>query len=200
MQSQPLSATEFEAIEETLLKYGDDYTILNTCELDGFFTALASSPEQVDIAQWFPAIWGGQLPNWESPEDLKNVIELCTRHYNVLALQLAEDPAAFAPRFEASEHQGQTVTLAEEWCFGYLRGVTLAQWPALPAIQAALLQTIVDLAEQDTFELPEDLDVAAHQQQVADVAPAARALHDYWLSQRVSTGSCAFPHAHRPDL
>ncbi|MFP3515285.1 UPF0149 family protein [Pseudomonas sp. SIMBA_077] len=184
MQSQPLNATEFEAIEDTLLKYGNDHSILNTCELDGFFTALVSSPKQVAIEDWFPSIWGGQQPGWESPEAVENVIELCTRHYNVLAQQLAQDPAAFAPRFEASEHQGQTVTLAEEWCFGYICGVTLAQWPALPAIQATLLQTIVDLAEQDTFELPDDLDVAAHQQQVAEVAPAARALHDYWLSQR----------------
>lgn len=184
MQSQPLSATEFEAIEENLLKYGDDHTIINTCELDGFFTALLSSPKQVAIEDWFPAIWDVQQSAQESAEHDKNVIELCARHYNVLAQQLAEDPAAFTPRFEEKEHQGQTVNLAEEWCFGYIRGVTLAQWPALPAIQAALLQTIVDLAEQDTFELPEDLDVAAHQQQIADVAPAARALHDYWLSQR----------------
>ncbi|MCU1729563.1 UPF0149 family protein [Pseudomonas sp. 7P_10.2_Bac1] len=184
MQSQPLNDAEFEAIEDVLLKYGDDHTILNTCELDGFFTALVSSPTQVDIAEWFPAILGNQNPNWESLEEAERFIELTTRHYNFLAQQLAEDSSAFVPRFEETEHQGQNVTLAEEWCFGYIRGVTLAQWPDMPDIQTRLLSTLVDLAEQDNFELPEDLDVAAHQQQAAEVAPAARALHDYWLSQR----------------
>ena len=184
MHSQPLNAADFDALEDTLLKYGDDHSILNTCELDGFFTALVSSPTQVDIADWFPAIWGGQNPAWEDPEEAKHFIELSVRHFNTLARQLAEDSKTFAPRFEESEHHGQTVTLAEEWCFGYSRGVTLAQWPDMPQIQAGLLETIFELAEQETFELPEDFDVPAYQQKVALVAPAARALHDYWLSQR----------------
>ena len=79
---------------------------------------------------------------------------------------------------------GQQVTLAEEWCFGYTRAVAICNWPALPVPQALLLQAIADCAEQDNFELPEDLDVAAHQQSVAAIAPAARALHDFWSSQR----------------
>lgn len=184
MHSQPLNAADFDDLEDTLLKYGDDHSILNTCELDGFFTALVSSPTQVDISEWFPAIWGGQNPDWEDPEEAKHFIELSVRHFNTLARQLAEDSKTFAPRFEESEHQGQLLTLAEEWCFGYIRGLTLAQWPDMPDIQTGLLKTIVDLAEQDNFELPEDFDVPAYQQQVALVAPAARALHDYWLSQR----------------
>lgn len=184
MQPQPLNAAEFDLIENALLTYGDDHSVLNPCELDGYFTALVSGPAPVDIAQWFPAIWGGQNPAWESPDEAKQFIDLAVRHMNTLATQLATDSQAFAPRFEQTEHQGHTVTLAEEWCFGYLRGVAMAEWPALPAIQAGLLEAISDCAEQDNFELPEDLDIAAHQQQVAEIAPAARALHDYWSSQR----------------
>jgi uncharacterized protein len=184
MQTQPLNAADFECLEDILLKHGDDNSVLNTCELDGFFTALVSSPAQVDIADWFPAIWGGQNPNWESTDEAKQFIELSVRHINTLARQLAEGSTEFAPRFEETEHNGQAVTLAEEWCFGYLRGVAVANWSPLPAVQAQLLQTIADCAEQDNFELPEDLDVAAHQSRVAEIEPAARALHDFWLSQR----------------
>ena len=184
MQSQPLNASDFEVIENTLLKYGDDHSVLNPSELDGYFTALVSSPTRVDIADWFPAIWGGQNPAWQTPQEAKQFIELSVRHINTLARQLAEDSVAFAPRFEQTEHLGQDVTLAEEWCFGYTRAVAICNWPALPAPQAILLQAIADCAEQDNFELPEDLDVAAHQQAVAAIAPAARALHDFWLSQR----------------
>ena len=184
MNTQPLNAADFTSLEDTLLKYGDDHSVLNPSELDGYFTALVSGPAPVDIAEWFPAIWGGQNPEWETPEEARQFIDLCVRHLNTLAGQLAHGSHGFLPRFEQTEHQGQTVTLAEEWCFGYLRGVAIAHWTPLPAIQAGLLSAISDCAEQDNFELPADLDVAAHQHQVSELAPAARALHDYWLSQR----------------
>ena len=184
MQNLPLIAAEFDLIDEILLKYGDDHSVLNACELDGYFTALVSSPTQLDIAEWFPGIWGGQNPQWQTTDEAKQLIELSVRHINTLARQLAEQRSAFTPRFEQTEHLGQTVTLAEEWCFGYLRGVAVANWSALPAVQATLLQAIRDCAEQDNFELPQDLDVTAHQQRVAALAPAALALHSYWMSQR----------------
>jgi uncharacterized protein len=184
MHDQPLTAADFEFIEDTLLKYGDDHSVLNPSELDGYFTALVSSPAQVDIAEWFPTIWGGQNPDWKSPAECKQFIELCVRHINTLASQLALKPQSFSARFEQTEHNGQPLTLAEEWCFGYLRGVAVGNWPDLPAPQAALLQAISDCADQDNFELPVDLDVALHRQRVAALEPAARALHDYWSSRR----------------
>ena len=184
MHAQPLTSAELDLIDETLLKYGDDHSVLNLAELDGYFTALVSGPAQVDVAQWFPAIWGGQNPEWESMDEAQGFLELCVRHMNTLAAQLASDSQAFKARFDETEHQGQAVTLAEEWCFGYVRGVTIGNWPELPAEQAGQLEKISWCAEQDNFELPADLDVDAHQQRVSAIEPAARALHDYWLSQR----------------
>ena len=184
MHAHPLAPADFEFIEETLLKYGDDHSVLNLAELDGYFTALVSSPTQVDIAEWFPAIWGGQNPEWESAEEARQFLDLCVRHINLLAGQLATDAQGFKARFDATEHQGQDVTLAEEWCFGYIRGAAIGNWPQLPAEQAAQLEKISWCAEQDNFELPADLDVDAHQQRAREIEPAARALHDYWLSRR----------------
>ena len=184
MHAQPLTPAEFEFVEDTLQKYGDDHSVLNLAELDGYFTALVSSPAQVDVAEWFPAIWGGQNPEWENMDEAQRFLELCVRHINTLAGQLATDATSFKARFDDTEHQGHTVTLAEEWCFGYIRGAAIGNWPALPAVQAGELEKISWCAEQDNFELPADLDVAAHQQRVSQIEPAARALHDYWLSQR----------------
>ncbi|MDY4301326.1 UPF0149 family protein [Pseudomonas salmasensis] len=184
MQLHPLAPADFDAIEATLLQYGDDHSVLNMAELDGYFTALVSSPAQVDVAEWFPAIWGGQNPEWDNMDEAQGFLELCVRHMNTLAAQLATDAQAFKARFDDTEHQGQSLTLAEEWCFGYVRGVAIANWPPLPAVQAGQLERISWCAEQDNFELPADLDVKAHQQRVSEIEPAARALHDYWLSQR----------------
>lgn len=184
MQNHPLTATDFDFIDDTLMKYGDDHSVLNPSELDGFFTALVSSPVQIDIAVWFPAIWGGQNPDWDSPEEGKQFIELCVRHINSIAIQLATDAQAFKARFEETEHQGQPLTLAEEWCFGYLRGVGVGNWPQLPAALSQQLQGISDCAEQDNFELPADLDVTLHLQKVAAIEPAAIALYQYWVALR----------------
>ncbi|CRM17473.1 MULTISPECIES: UPF0149 family protein [Pseudomonas] len=184
MHAQPLTPADFDLIEETLLKYGDDHSVLNLAELDGYFTALVSSPTQVEIAEWFPAIWGGQHPDWESPAEAGQFLDLCVRHFNTLAAQLAGDSSEFKALFDEKEHHGQSVTLAEEWCFGYIRGAAIGNWPALPAELAVQFEKISWCAEQDNFELPADLDVQAHQQQVGEIEPAARALHDYWLSQR----------------
>jgi len=184
MHSQPLALVDFDFTDETLLKYGDDHSVLNLAELDGYFTALVSSPSRVDVGEWFPAIWGGHNPAWESADEAQRFLELCVRHMNTLAGQLANDAQGFKARFDDTEHQGHTLTLAEEWCFGYIRGAAIANWPDLPPEQAAHLEKIALCAEQDNFELPVDLDVRAHQQRVSEIEPAARALHDYWLALR----------------
>ncbi|NWA01747.1 UPF0149 family protein [Pseudomonas gingeri] len=184
MHDQPLNDADFEFIEDILLKYGDDHSVLNPSELDGYLTALVSGPTPVDIAEWFPAIWGGQNPAWESPRECKQFIDLSVRHMNARATQLATDAAAFKARFEETEHQGQPLILAEEWCFGYLRGIGVKQWPELPAAQANRLDAISFCAEQDNFELPANFDVPLHRQRVAAIEPAARGLHDYWLARR----------------
>ncbi|WP_442113475.1 UPF0149 family protein [Pseudomonas sp. NUPR-001] len=184
MPIAPLTASELTFIDDTLLKYGDDHSVLNMSELDGFCTALVSGPAQLDISEWFPAIWGGQTPQWESPEECRQFIDLSIKHLNNLASQLANDSGAFSARFDQTEHNGQPLTLAEEWCFGYVRGVSISNWPQLPEGLALQLQKITDCAEQDNFELPVDLDVVLHRQRVAAIEPAARALHDYWAVQR----------------
>jgi len=79
MQAQPLNAADFSLIEDTLLKHGNDHSVLNPSELDGYFTALVSGPKHVEIEAWFPAIWGGQHPDWESPEEARQFFDLCVR-------------------------------------------------------------------------------------------------------------------------
>ena len=172
-----LNPNDFAFIDDTLAKYGDDASVLNASELDGYLTALVSGPVPVDIAEWFPGIFGGQQLQWENPQECTRFVELVSRHLNSLAIE-------FSPRFEETEHNGQPLTLAEEWCFGYLRGVGQANWPALPTAQQVALDVIATCAEQDNFELPADLDVVLHRQRVAAVEPAARALRSYWVAQR----------------
>ena len=54
MNCDPLSDAELDFLESILLKHGNDDSILDACELDGFFTALISSPEILPPSRWLP--------------------------------------------------------------------------------------------------------------------------------------------------
>jgi uncharacterized protein len=50
-----------------------------------------------------------------------------------IAERLESYPDQFEPLFGTREAEGQELTIVEEWCFGYLRGVALSDWSTLPA-------------------------------------------------------------------
>lgn len=191
MKSDPLSDTELDFVESTLLKYGNDDSILDASELDGFFVALISGPEVLSPSRWLPALWGGTVPKFGKEAELQRFMNLLIQHIKNCVLMLMEYPAEFAALFSTREHQGATLTIVEEWCCGYLRGVALGQWPALPEAQAEQLAAISLHGSEANFSLLEQMSQAEHQQSVTLIEPAVRALHAYWLSQRSEHASLA---------
>lgn len=184
MKSDPLSDAELDYVESILLKYGNDDSILDASELDGFFTALISGPEVLPPTRWLPALWGGTPPKFAKDAELQRFMTLLIQHINNCVLMLMEYPAEFAALFSTREHQGETLTIVEEWCFGYMRGVALGQWPALPKAEAAHLAAIELHGNEAHFPQLEGMSQAEHQQSVTAIEPAVRALHAYWLAQR----------------
>ena len=110
----------------------DDYTedtdegILDVSELDGFFTAVVSSPVMIPPSQWLPAVWGEYEPEWESEKEFENIFTLLMRHMNDIATTLMEQPEYFEALFQERVVKGKTYAIVDEWCEGYLRGVALA--------------------------------------------------------------------------
>lgn len=191
MKSDPLSDAELDYVESILLKYGNDDSILDASELDGFFTALISGPEVLPPSRWLPALWGGTPPKFGKDAELQRFMNLLIQHINNCVLMLMEYPAEFAALFSTREHQGETLTIVEEWCFGYMRGVALGQWPALPETEAAHLAAIELHGNEAHFPQLEGMSQAEHQQSVTAIEPAVRALHAYWLAQRSQAASPA---------
>ena len=184
MKTAPLNDAELDYVESILLKYGNDDSILDASELDGFFTALISGPEVLPPSRWLPALWGGTLPKFGKEAELQRFMNLLMQHINNCVLMLMEYPAEFAALFQQREHDGATLTIAEQWCFGYMRGAALGQWPELPAAEAAQLAAIALHGSKANFPLLEHMSQAQHQQSVTAIEPAVRALHAYWLAQR----------------
>ncbi|AYN17564.1 UPF0149 family protein [Pseudomonas monteilii] len=175
-----LSEKELARLEDLLITYGNDYSVLNLAELNGFFTALASSPVTVYPEQWLPAVAGGKVPKFKKPAHEEAYTALMLRYANQVAEELGDDVDHFEPLFEENEGEQGNVIVMEEWCFGYMRGTQVAGWEALPPEQDQLLKAISLHGLEDNFELLDQMSEADIQACVPQVVEAARGLYRYF--------------------
>ena len=130
-----------EKLDQWLLKYGNDDSILSASELDGYFAAIVSGPRQVAPAIWYSAIWADQPPQWPSDKDGERFMKLAVELMSEAAYMLAEEPDDYEAIFLADNNGKGEKLIVSEWCAGYLRGAAVAGWleQALPeSAQAAL--------------------------------------------------------------
>jgi len=174
-----LSEKELDRLEDLLITYGNDYSVLNLAELNGFLTALASSPATVNPEQWLPAVAGGKVPKFKKPAHEEAYTALMLRYASQVAEQLHDDVDHFEPLFEESEGEEGVVVVMEEWCFGYMRGTQVAAWGELPAEQQQLLKAISLHGLEDNFELLDQMSEQDIQACVPQVIEAARELYRF---------------------
>jgi uncharacterized protein len=179
MSTDALNDEELDYLDELLQSYGNDNSILDVNELDGFMTALVLSPKDVPMTVWYPAIWGGEQaePELDSEDEADQVEELLTRMHDSLQEQLTEAPDEFSALFYEGEFEGRTITVVEEWCFGFMRGVALARWPSLSASQAALLDAIALHGDEKNFPRLQQMSLDEHQTSIQAIEPAVRGLY-----------------------
>ncbi|CAM3956932.1 hypothetical protein CCOS865_02692 [Pseudomonas reidholzensis] len=177
-----LNEKELARLEDFLITYGNDFSVLNLAELNGFFTALASSPVTVTPEHWLPAVSGGKVPKFKRPDHQEAYTALMLRYSNDVTAELA-DLDAFEPLFEESEGEEGPVVILEEWCFGYMRGTQIAQWAELPPQQDALLKVISLHGLEDNFELLDQMSEADIQACVPHVIEAVRGLYRHHYPQ-----------------
>ena len=99
-------------------------------EIDGLFAALISGPGRVAPSEAFATVWGGanQWPDFDDPEQGQYVLDLLTRHWNVIAARLGRK----------LPHQPLISDFGEEeygraWGRGFIRGMLMRfeQWRPL---------------------------------------------------------------------
>lgn len=184
--SEYLNESDFDFVGDILMKYGNDDSILDVSELDGFLAAIVSGPNMIMPSQWLPEVWGGadESPEWESEAEVKRFMTTVMEMMNSSASCLMKAPDEFSAMFNINTSAEPEVIIAEEWCFGYMRGVRLGDWPELPDEANAWLDAIALHGLEDNFPVLEQLTLEEHQQTVADIEPAVRKLHKYWLDKR----------------
>lgn len=180
MQHQgPLTEEQLEWLDDILLKYGTEASLVDASELDGMLTALVSAPQPVSPAEWLPAIWGGEehMPDWGSEEEFRLFHDLLSQHMNDIVDRLTGYPEQFEPLFGINEVDGEEYTVVDEWCFGYMKGVELSDWSTLSVALQPALQAIALHGREENLEKLEQLTVAEYEASIAAICPAALSLH-----------------------
>ena len=176
-------------IPETANTVGMDEGILDVSELDGFLTAIVSGPVTLLPSQWLPAMWGNFEPVWESADAYQKFVSLVIQHSNSIVSTLMDEPESYEPMFLEHSLKGQTFTIVDEWCEGYVRAVRLNANDWLdggPEIQE-LLAPIRSFTEETSWEAHELTDSAEQDLLRDSIAPNVREIHARWLANRSET-------------
>ncbi|WP_369789538.1 YecA family protein [Rouxiella sp. WC2420] len=186
MKEGPLNEKELEWLEEILEKYGNERSVIDVAELDGLLTAILSGPVMIEPSEWLVALWGGQehIPKWSNERELKRFMDLTFQHMNDISDRLTEYPDQFEPLFGVQDIDDEEYTVAEEWCYGYMRGWSLSDWSTLPQELEPALKAIALHGSEENVPVLEQMSNDEIEASIEKIKPAALALHDYWLAKQ----------------
>jgi uncharacterized protein len=184
MKTGPLTESELEWLDETIAKHSTEKSIIDVSELDGMLTAILSSPQEIEPADWLLAVWGGaeSVPRWSAERERDHFINLTLQHMSDISDRLNDYPEQFEPLFGTREEEGQELTIVEEWCYGYMRGVALSDWTGLPSELEAELACIALHGDETKSAELDNFTAEAFLESVDRIRPAALMLHDYWMA------------------
>jgi uncharacterized protein len=163
----PLGEDELEELDNLLLNrrgHEDeeddpdrDEGVFEIAGLDGFLTAIVSSPDVILPSQWLPVLWGEAEPVWESAADCERSIGLILRHMNGIAGTLMECPDEFEPIVYERTVDGTTHTIVDEWCTGYMLAQSLVSesWEAAAPDSLGMLGPIALFGTEEGWEVLE---------------------------------------------
>lgn len=171
-----------EKLDQLLLKYGNDDSILSASELDGYFAAIVSGPRQIDPGLWYPHIWAEQLPKWTSEKEGECFTKLAVELMSEAAYMLGEESDSYEAIFLAGNNGKGEKLIVSQWCAGYLRGAQVAGWidEELPDELEAALASILVHGSEDGVDMLNAMSDAQYDVSVALVEPAAVELYHYW--------------------
>src|SRR6266436_4625973 len=130
--------------------------------------------------------------DYQSEKQAQRILDLLMRHANDIAVTLTQFPQYYEPLFLERDHKGRTVSIVDEWCCGYVKGIALdpSGWHPLFEAHPDWFEAIHLYGTErgwdrlkELVEAYQDAD-ARHQAFVELIAPAARNVHAYWLARR----------------
>jgi len=187
--NEPLSDQEIAELDEFLMSDATPEESMSIVELDGFLTSLVIGPEVVPPSVWLKTIWGGEgEAKFESSAQAQRMIGLIMRRFNTLSF-LFEEPPEFAPILWEREVEGTTDRIGDDWCWGFMAGVSLASqaWQLLlvDPEHHTMLRPIVTLGTEEGWRrLEAESDPDGAEQAAFDALESSViAIRRYWREQ-----------------
>jgi uncharacterized protein len=158
-------------------------------DLDGFLAGLIVGPEFIHPEEWLPRVWGDpNLVEPPGPRGQRAVQAIVNRH-NEIALQLLDEPAAYAPIF--LRHPDGTV-IPGDWAEGFLDAVKMradAWRPLLEAerermLLAPILVYCGDRDGNDLLPLPPEVGPEILAEGHLVIPDCVIAIREFWLPYR----------------
>lgn len=156
MKTGPLNESELEWLDDVLTKYNTDKAILDVSELDGLLTAVLSSPLKLSQSSGWSRYGAARSMSLAGHPKNGAFMNTAFQHMADTADRLDEFPEQFEPLFGLREIEGHELTIVEEWCFGYMRGVALSDWSTLPDSLKPALEAIALHGTEENFEVVEN--------------------------------------------
>ncbi len=190
-QLEPESTEEIEIsldeeLEGYLLEYGNDQSIYNSSSLDGFFTAITCSPTTILPSKWMPTIWGGEKTTPAFPDQATTNLftSAIMTFYNQVVRALRSH--TYSALFLQREYQDETVLIVDEWCVGFMRGLTLWQPVAGDDLERLkqLLKPITLFGTAHHIDELKEMSPSDIETQQAAIEENIRQLFDYFVTQR----------------
>jgi yecA family protein len=76
---------------------------------------------------------GADSPEFKSQEQAQHIIGLLMRHMNDVAQTLNQAPEQYEPLLMENPNDGDPISIMDEWCVGFMKGVELELAAALRA-------------------------------------------------------------------
>ncbi len=163
---------------------------LNISQLHGYLTSLAIGPKTIMPSRWLVDIWGNEMI-WDSLEATENIIGLIMTLYNSLIEAVSKPLGKFRLLLNDASGEDPGRALLEDWCTGFMLGVSLASNDWKPLIHSKtdqeLLGVIIlfgtDSGKQKLKGIPDftDQDIKKY----ADVIRlSVKLISNYWLPYR----------------
>lgn len=194
-QLEPESTEEIEIsldeeLEGYLLEYGNDQSIYNSSSLDGFFAAVTCSPTTILPSKWIPTIWGGEkvTPAFPDQATANLFTSAIMTFYNQLVRALRNH--TYSALFLQREYQDESVLIVDEWCIGFMRGLTLWQPVAGDDLERLkqLLKPVTLFGTAHHIDELRGMSPSEIETQQAAIEENTRQLFDYFVTQRRPSG------------
>jgi uncharacterized protein len=137
--SESPSEDDLQYLEDFLDSDSSSESSMTIAMLDGFLTAIVSGPNTIAPSVWMPLVWDGsdppEMPAFESEEQAERLFGTVFRLLNDIVGSLMSDPEEHTLLIDQAEtDDGQMVELIDNWCVGFMQGVSLDKDGWMPLI------------------------------------------------------------------